>query len=278
MPKCEVGKLNNLAVLKKREFGVYLDGYDLGEILLPTKYIPENCKEGDWVEVFVYYDSEDRLIATRENPKAMVGQFSTLQVVSLGKVGAFLDWGLSKDLFLPFSEQTREIKVGLSVVVYVYTDKSGRISSTMRLEKHLQKTPANFNPGDQVELLIYAYTDLGYKAIVNGTHTGMLFKNEVFKELKYGQYLPAFIKDVREDGKIDLTLLQPGHHAANDEIGPKILELLNQRGGFLDINDKTPAETIYRLFGVSKKKYKIALGGLYKKRLIRVTEEGIFKA
>lgn len=269
-----IGKVNKLTVLRHIDFGVFLDGEDDGEILLPLRYMPENCEVGDTVDVFVMFDSEDRLIATTETPKAMVGDFALLKVISVNSIGAFLDWGLSKDLFLPFAEQIHEPRVGQQVLVYIYTDKSDRISASMRLDRYLEKTSGDYKEGEAVELLIAGKTDLGYKAIINGRHWGVIYANEVFRALNYGQRTQGFIKKIRDDGKIDLSLQKSGHQAGED-IAPQILAMLKEKGGYLAINDKTDAEMIYSLFGVSKKKFKIALGGLYKKRLITVTDDGI---
>lgn len=273
----QIGRFNKLKVLKHVDFGVFLDGEDDGEILLPLRYMLEECEVGDTVDVFVMFDSDDRLMATTETPKAMVGDFALLKVVAVESVGAFLDWGLSKDLFLPYAEQIHTPKVGQDIIVYIYTDKSDRISASMRLDRHVDKSPVDLKEGQEVELLIAGKTDLGYKAIVNNKIWGVLYANEVFKPLKYGQRTQGYIKKIRTDGKIDLSLQKTdkvGHEAAED-IGPLILDLLQKKGGYLAINDKTPPETIYNLFGVSKKKYKIALGGLYKKRLITVDDDGI---
>ena len=212
---------------------------------------------------------------TSETPLAWVGEFAYLKVVDTKEVGAFLDWGLEKDLFLPHSEQTRSIQPGQSVIVYIYLDKAERITASMRLDKHVSAEPEKYTEGQEVDLLIVAETDLGFKAIINNHHWGVLYHSEVFQPLSYGQRIKGFIKKLREDGKIDLILQQAGHKAAQGDIGPRILEELKKQGGFLPVNDKTSAETIYELFGVSKKKYKIALGGLYKKRLITVDDDGI---
>lgn len=271
----QVGKFNRLKVLKHVDFGIYLDGGDDGEILLPLRYMPENCEVGDEVDVFICFDSDDRLMATTEKPKAMVGDFALLKVVATTPVGAFLDWGLPKDLFLPFAEQTRALRVGQEILVYIYVDKSDRLSASMRLERNIEKTDANYKEGQPVNLIIAGRTDLGFKAIIENRHWGVLYGNEVFMPLHQGQRIPGYIKKMRDDGKIDLSLQQTGHKSAAEDVGPKILNLLKERNGFLAINDKTPPEEIYRLFGVSKKKYKIALGGLYKQRLISVDDDGI---
>ncbi|MFZ3229323.1 MAG: S1-like domain-containing RNA-binding protein [Pseudobdellovibrio sp.] len=273
----QIGKLNQLKILKFVEFGLYLNAGDGNEILLPKRDIaglPEGSDVGDTVEVFVCYDSEDRLIATTLKPKVMVEEFAVLKVVATESIGAFLDWGLAKDLFLPFAEQNRDLRVGLDIIVYVYLDKSNRISASMRIERNLDKTAVKYETDQSVDLLIFGKTELGYKAIINGKSLGMLFHNDVFQSLDYAQRISGFIKKVRDDGKIDLSLMRSGHKGAS-EVGPRILELLTEKGGFMPINDKTSAEAIYDLFGVSKKKFKIALGGLYKSRLIKVSDEGI---
>lgn len=272
----KIGNFNKLQVLKHVDFGVYLSGdEETGEILLPRKYVPANCQVGDFVDVFLCYDSEDRLIATTETPKAQVGEIATLMVVGTSSVGAFLNWGLPKDLFLPFAEQTGRLRVGETVIVYIYLDNTNRIASSMRLDRKIDKNPSDYEAGQSVDLLITEKTDLGFKAIVDSKHWGMLYSNEVFQPLKYGQRLQGFIKEIRpNDGKIDLTLYKTGHQGG-DEVANKILEMLQASGGYLEINDKTSPEKIYDLFGASKKKYKIALGGLYKKRLITITDDGI---
>jgi predicted RNA-binding protein (virulence factor B family) len=272
----EIGRINNLEVISETDFGLYLDGKEDGEILLPLRYAPQDIQIGDFLDVFIYLDSNDRLIATTETPLAMLGDFAVLEVVAIERVGAFLDWGLSKDLFLPFAEQTRELKIGHKIIVFIYLDKSHRISASMRLDRNIEKTPASYQNGQPVRLLIAQKTDLGYKAIIEGGHWGMLFEDEVFQNLQYAQIIDAYIKNMRPDGKIDLTLRNPEKKSELiPDLSEHILTLLKTEGGFLALNDKTPAEKIYELFGVSKKKYKIALGGLYKKRLIKVDEDGI---
>lgn len=270
----QIGKWNKLKVLREVDFGVYLDGEADGEILLPVRDMPDPCEVGEMVDVFVCFDSEDRLIATTQAPEATIGEFASLKVAAIERVGAFLDWGLSKDLFLPFAEQTRSLQVGQYVVVYLYLDSSDRIAASMKLERNIDSEPGDYEEGQKVRLLIAARTDLGFKAIIEGRHWGVLYENEVFSPLRIGQATEGFIKKIRDDGKIDLSLQGVGHRAA-DEIAPRILEMLKEKNGFLPINDKTSAETIHRLFGVSRKQYKIALGGLYKKRLITIDSEGI---
>lgn len=269
-----LGKTQTLPVVKLVDFGAYLDGGDVGEILLPAKDVPRDCRPGDGLSVFVYRDSEDRPIATTAKPFAEVGEFAVLKVVSVERVGAFLDWGLLKHLLLPFAEQSRDLRSGQKVVVYVYVDKSDRIAATMRLERNASKERPDDEPDREVDLLMFGKTELGYKAIVDGKYVGVLYANEVFRDLSYGQRLKGYIRKVRPDGKIDLAL-QPTGLGGTEELAARILEKLEDADGFLEITDKTSAEVIHDLFGVSKKKYKIALGGLYRKRLITVGEDGI---
>ena len=205
---------------------------------------------------------------------AKVGEFAILRVVSLEPIGAFLDWGLPKDLFLPFREQTRELKIGHEIIVYIYTDNTGRTAASMRIEKFLDKDTSVYSTEQKVDLLIFGQSDLGFKAVINGKHLGMLYKNEVFQDLRYADQLTGYIKKVRDDGKIDL-ILQPFGSLGADDLGQKILDILKEKGGFLPLTDKTPPEIIYELFGVSKKKYKMALGGIYKKKLISIDQDGI---
>jgi hypothetical protein len=270
----DIGVLNNLRVVKEVDFGVYLDGGEHGEILLPRRYVPENCKVDDIIRVFIYLDSEDRLIATTERPYAMVGDFALLKVVAVESAGAFLDWGLPKDLLVPFSEQSPIMEEGKSYVVRVYVDKSNRIAGTTRLDRYLDNDPGNFHVSQKVELLICNQTDIGYKAIINGTHWGVLYYNEVFQSLKSGQKTKGYIKKVRDDNKIDLSLQKLGYEKV-DDITETILGVLKEQGGFISVSDKSTPETIHKLFGVSKKTYKKAIGAIYRKRLITIENNGI---
>lgn len=272
----EVGKYNTLPVLREIDHGYILDGgEDWGDILLPFNSAPRKCAEGDLLDVFIYFDSEDRIIATTEKPRAVVGQFSLMRVVAEEKVGAFLDWGLKKDLLVPFAEQKEKLKTGRSYVVWLYLDKgTGRIVASTKLDKFINKYPGSYEMGQEVDLLIVRKTELGYKTIINNLHWGLLYHNEVFQTLKVGQRLPGFVQHVREDGKIDLSLTKVGHEKI-DDVADAILKELGRRDGFLHFTPKTSAEEIYKLFGVSKKNYKKALGGLYKKRLITVAQDGI---
>jgi predicted RNA-binding protein (virulence factor B family) len=269
-----IGQINRLQVLRSTDFGLILDRDKLGEILLPNRYVSKDWNPGDLIEVFLMIDSEDRLTATTLRPVAMVGEFACLRVASATRIGAFLDWGLPKDLFVPFREQKVEMHEGQSYVVRIYLDEaSGRIAASSKLDKFLDRAPANYKTGEKVQLLICDKTDLGYKAIVNGRHWGVIFYNEVFQPLERGQRLDGFIKQVRPDGKIDLCLHKPGFEKVTD-LTDVILNHIKAQGGFMPITDKSPPEEIYRLFGVSKKTYKQAIGALYKKRRITFEDNG----
>ncbi|HAS82447.1 MAG TPA: GntR family transcriptional regulator [Verrucomicrobia bacterium] len=270
----EIGRLNSLKVLRSTEHGLFLDGGPLGDILLPGRYAPRGQKPGDMIEVFLMFDSEDRLIATTLRPHAMVNEFAWLRVISSTDAGTFLDWGLPKDLFVPFREQTVKMLTGRSYMVRIYLDPvSNRIAATARLDRFLDKTPAHYTAGQAVDLLICAKTDLGYKAIVNGTHWGMIFHNKVFRPIACGAQIKGYIQQLREDCKIDLCLDPPGYGRVGD-VTEAILAYLETQGGFMPVTDKTPPEEIYALFGISKKTYKQAVGALYKARRIAFEEGG----
>jgi len=270
-----LGKMNPLKVVKIVDFGVYLDGGSDGEILLPTRYVPENCQVDDVVDVFIYTDSEDRLIATNLIPYAMVGEFACLEVESVNEVGAFLDWGLMKQLLVPFREQHAKMREGGHYPVFLYVDfESKRITASAKLEKFIDATHPELEAGQQVELLIYKRTDMGWKAIVNQQYSGVLYQNEIFQPLEIGQKLTAYVKQVREDDKIDLMIHKPGFEKI-DDFSVKLHELLKEADGFLPLTDKSPADDIYEYFGISKKTFKKAVGDLYRKRLILLEEDGI---
>jgi predicted RNA-binding protein (virulence factor B family) len=271
----EIGKVNRLKVKRVRDYGVHLDGGDLGDIILKHREVPEKCQPGDEVEVFIFQDRDDRLRATTQRPSVTVGQFAKLRVVASNPGGAFLDWGLDKDLFAPMQEQLFSMERGESYFVFVYLDaKSNRITASSRLDKFLSQQAPEYKEGEEVDLVIYDHTDLGYKALVNLSHCGMIYENEVFQELDLGQQLKGYVKKVRGDLKIDLSLQQSGYQGV-DDIAQDILNVINEHGGMIGVTDKSPPEEIYALFGVSKKSFKKAIGGLYKKRLIIIEPKGI---
>ena len=267
--------MNTLHVLREVDFGVYLDGEDLGDILLPKREVPDGTKIDDMVEVFIYFDSTDTIIASTLKPKTMVDEFASLQVIDNNEMGAFLDWGLPKDLLVPFREQSHKLLTGRHYVVYTYLDNvSNRIVASSKLDKFLDASPPNFEVGEKVDLFIVSRTDLGYKAIIEDTHWGLLFKDEVFQTLQQGQKIEGYIKTLRPDGKIDLSLKEPGKDHF-DAATQKILDTLIKQKGYLPYNDKTPPDVIYREFGLSKKVFKRSIGALYKKRLIKLEPHGI---
>jgi len=270
-----LGKMNPLKVVKEVDFGLYMDGGSDGEILLPGRYVPEGTQIGDTLSVFIYNDSEDRLIATTETPLAMVGQFACLEVVAVNQTGAFLEWGLMKQLFVPFREQKMPMQEGHRYPVFIYVDfESRRITASAKLGKFIDKSHPELEEGQEVDLLIYQLTDLGWKAIVNQLYSGVLYKNEVFQPLTIGQQLKGFVKQIRPDDKLDLMLQKPGFEKI-DDFSIRLHELLVEAGGFLTVTDKSPSDEIYERFGVSKKTYKKAVGDLYKKRLIILEDTGI---
>ncbi|AVF60198.1 MULTISPECIES: CvfB family protein [Vibrio] len=272
----KIGQINSLEVIKKADFGVFLDGDDYGSVLLPNKYVPEGTEIGDHVDVFLYFDSESQLAATIERPIAQVGEWGLMKIEGVNATGAFVNWGIKeKDLLIPFSEQRTRFSAGQTILVYVYTDKaSGRIVGTTKFNKWLDKTPANYEVNEQVDLIIAERSQLGYKAIVNGKHWGMIFPSDVFGKLYIGKKLKGFIKQIREDGKIDLALQKVGV-AKMDDLSSKILDLLEKKGGFLPLNDKSSPEAIFDAFRTSKGTYKKTIGGLYKQGKIVIEKDGI---
>ena len=270
-----IGKTYKLKAVKKLDFGVYLDAEDLYEVLLPKRYVPRDLEMGDEIEVFLYLDSEDRPIATTEIPKIQLGEFAYLPVVDVNNTGAFLDWGLMKDLFVPYGEQHRPMEVGSSYIVYLYLDKiKGRLTASSKIDKFLDdEKPHDFTPQQAVKLLIANSTDLGYKAIINNSHWGVLFENEVHQRLSFGQSIDGFIKRVRPDGKIDVSL--QGGKETRDKYERLILTYLNQHGGFAQVHDKSDPKLISDLFGMSKKAFKKTIGGLYKQKIINIEKDGI---
>ena len=271
----EIGRINKLTVKRMRDYGAHLDGGDSGDILLPKKYVPKECRPGDEIEVFVYADREAHLRATTQKPHATVGQFATLRVLANSPSGAYLDWGMEKDLLVPKNEQQSKMEKGTSYVVFVFLDKkTNRITASSKLDKFLGLHSPNYETGEEVDLLICDKTDLGYKVIVNNSHWGMVYKNEVFQRLHTGQRLKGYIKLIREDLKIDISLQQSGYQRV-DDISRNILKKIKDFGGSITVTDKSPPKDIYAMFGVSKKTFKKAIGTLYKKRLITIDADGI---
>ena len=270
-----IGNTYELEVVKTVNFGVYLDAKDLGEVLLPRKYIPRDLAAGDSIKVFLYLDSENRPVATTQKPKAQVGEFAYLKVVAVTDIGAFLDWGLEKDVLVPFGEQHLPMKVDHSYIVYLYINKAdGRITASSKIDKYLNDdSPSHYHPQQAVELIIANSTDLGYKAIVNHRYWGVLYKDEVFQRLSFGQYKKGFIKRIRPDGKIDLSL--QGGKETRDKYEKIILDYLNKHDGFAEAHDKSDPDLIKDLFGMSKGAFKKTIGKLFKQEIISIGENGI---
>ena len=272
----ELGKFNRLEVVKEVDFGMYLDGGDEGEILLPARYVPEGCQIGDILNVFLYLDNEERLIATTLTPLVQVGEFACLEVAWVNQFGAFLNWGLMKDLFVPFSEQKMKMQVGKKYIVHAHLDdESYRIVASAKVDRYLSKEKAE--PGEEVNILIWQKTDLGFKAIIENKFGGLLYDSEIFQPLHTGMVLKAYVKQIREDGKIDLVLQKLGFEKV-DDFSKTLLEYIREHDGYTPLNDKSPADDIYAAFGVSKKTFKKAVGDLYKKHLVVLQEDGIWLA
>lgn len=269
-----IGRTYSLEVIKETEFGVYLDAEDLGEILLPSKYVPGDLSIDDTVEVFLYTDSEDRPIATTQTPKAEVGDFAYLEVKENTPIGAFLDWGLDKDVLVPFAEQHRPMTVGENYIVFLYLDNQDRITASSKIDKIvLEDDQHDFRPHQTVDLIIGNSTDLGFKAIVDNSHWGLLYKDEVDQQLSFGQSVQGYIKHVRDDGKIDLSL--KSSEQIRDDYSQVIQDYLREHEGFAPVHDKSPPAQIFELFGMSKGQFKKAIGGLYKQRVLRIEKDGI---
>jgi predicted RNA-binding protein (virulence factor B family) len=269
-----LGQLNRLVVKKQVEFGVYLDGNSWGDILLPRRYVPKTADIGSSVEVFLYLDSEDQLIATTEKPLVMVGQVAQLKVVATTKVGAFLNWGLKKDLLVPFAEQNVPMQQDYSYLVYCLVDKSNRIVASSKLDKFIGKSTPDYQVGQEVDIIVAEPTDLGFKAVVDNQHWGLLYKDQIFKPLRRGYSCKAYVQKIRPDGKLDLILDKPGYGKTLDLTG-QILAKLQQQGGELQLSDKSSPEEIYAAFGVSKKVFKQAIGALFKEQKIELSPQAI---
>jgi uncharacterized protein len=269
----EIGKYNRLEVKKLSAIGAYLAS-ELGDILMPTKYVPEGLHPGEHIKVFIYLDSEDRLLATTLVPKAQVGDFALMEVKDTGSVGAFLDWGLEKDLLVPFSEQPRPMQKGEKYLVRVYLDRSERIAASAKIGKYLETRNINLKPGEEVQLTFYEFGVLGAKVVINNRFAGLLFQNEIFGSFQVGETVKGYVAKIREDGKIDVTLRKGG---AQDISGGKesFLKVLRDSGGFLPVGDKTPPQRISELFKMSKKSFKTVIGNLYKEGVIEISQEGV---
>jgi predicted RNA-binding protein (virulence factor B family) len=270
----QLGRMNSLPIIKIDEKGAWLDADDLGHVFVPQSQLPQAIKEGSTLAVFPYLDGDSELVISADKPLAQVGEFAGLKVISASRIGAFLDWGLKKDLFVPANEQAKPMQTGHTYVVYVYLDRESRPTATSRLDHYLSIEMPQYEPWEEVDLLICEQTDLGYKVIVNKKFWGLIFYNEIFTTVKIGQRTKGYIKKIHEDGKLDVTLNKPGL-ARKDEAGEKILARLQKQGGFLPVGDKSSPELIYSQFSMSKGTFKKAIGGLFKQGLITIEDGGI---
>lgn len=272
----EIGRTNTLKVVKEVDFGLYLDGgTEFGEILLPIRYVPEDTEVDHYLDVFIYLDSEDRIIATTEEPYAQVDDFAYLKCVGTTNFGAFLDWGLSKDLLVPFREQAHDMTEGLSYFVRIYLDEeTDRIVASSKTNQFLDNSPIDVEEGEEVDLIIGTKTDLGVRVVVNGKFSGLLYHNEIFEKIKPGMHIKGFVKKIRDDEKLDISL-QPAGYEKVEGIAREILDKMQQAGGYIEVNDKSSPESIKHIFGISKKVFKKAVGALYRERLITIETEGI---
>lgn len=271
----KLGAFNRLTIVKEVDFGLYLDGGDEGEILLPRRYMPASFEIGQEIDVFLYLDQDERLIATTQQPLAQVGEFAFLDCSWVNEYGAFLNWGLMKDLFCPFREQKRRMEMGNGYIVYVTIDEdSYRIMATAKVDRYLSHEMPPYQPGEEVNVLVWQKTDLGFKVIVNNTYAGLVYRDQIFKHIQTGDRLRGYVANVRPDGKLDITLQPTGRQQTLD-FSDTLLAYLRDHDGRCELGDKSDAEEIKRRFEVSKKVYKRAIGDLYKRRLITLDGEGI---
>ncbi len=270
----QLGQMNHLPIVELDAKGAWLDVGDYGELFLPRRHVPQEAEVGQTLAVFVYLNGDGEAEISGDAPLARLGEFAALRVVSASKIGAFLDWGLKKDLFVPIREQAETMQVGRHYLVRLFLDEQGRVAATSKLERFLRTDLPPYQAGDKVRLIIGAHTPMGFKAIVDEHYTGMLFRNEVFTRLPVGRRLTGYVKQVREDGKLDLSLQAPGE-TGREAVGDKILARLRKQQGFLPVSDTSAPELISNLFGISKGQFKKAIGGLYKQGLIVIEDEGI---
>ena len=269
-----VGQYNELEVVKELDFGIYLREGDV-EILIPTKWVPQGTQIGDFLNVFIFRDSDDRLIATTIKPFAVADTFAFLEAKQVNEIGAFLDWGMDKDLLVPFREQQHKMEAGKSYVVFVYVDEeTDRLVASAKLSRFIERDEIDLQDGDIVDLLIYSETDLGFNAIVNNLYSGLIYKNEIYEAIRVGDIMKGYVKHVREDNKIDLSLQKSGFELV-DDVKWRILNLMKQNGGFLALSDNSSPEEIKSTLQISKKAFKKAVGALYRERLVKLTEKGV---
>ena len=272
----EIGRSNKLKILRQTSVGLYLGDESGEEVLLPNKYCPKKFELEDKIEVFIYVDFEERKIATNLKPKILLNEFELLQVTAVTNVGIFLDWGLEKDLLVPFRERRQKMQEGKWYIVYLAVDReTDRLYASNIIEKYLQNEVLTVEPGEEVALLVYKKTDLGFSVIVNNKHKGLIFRNEIFREVSIGEQINGFVKNIREDNKLDISIQPIGYRNFNDFNSEIIIQKLAENEGFLPVTDKSSPEEIYKQFGMSKKAFKKSIGALYKQRKITIFSEGI---
>lgn len=270
----KVGEYNELEVVKELDFGIYFREGEV-EILMPTKWVPQGTKIGDTLNVFVFRDSDDRLIATTVKPFAIADTFAFLEAKQVNEIGAFMDWGMDKDLLVPFREQAQRMEARKSYVVFVFLDEeTDRLVGSTKLSRFIIREDIDVQEGDIVDLLIYSETDLGFNAIVNNLYTGLIYKNEIYENIRVGDKMQGFVKRVREDEKIDLSLQKSGYELV-DDVKWRILKLIKEENGFLALNDNSTPEEIKAKLQISKKAFKKAVGALYRERLVKLTDKGV---
>jgi uncharacterized protein len=270
-----IGKYNTLTILRRTSVGLFLGDVEGEEVLLPNKYLTDDMEVDGEVKVFVYKDSEDRPVATTETPKVIRNEFAYLQVKDVNEFGAFLDWGLEKDLFVPFREQNGKMQVGDWYLIFLYLDhQTSRLSASAKIGKYLDNSRLIVGEGDEVDLIVWEKTDLGYNVIVNHFHKGLIYENELFRRVEVGDQLKGYVKKIREENKLDISLEKQGYERIEPH-AEQILALLQKEGGYLNLNDSSDPEDIKRRLQMSKKNFKKAIGGLYRKGLIRLEAEGV---
>ncbi|APG59235.1 CvfB family protein [Christiangramia salexigens] len=271
----QLGEFHDLIMIRATDHGIYLENEAGEEVLLPNKYVPEDWKEGEKLNVFVYLDHDERPVATTLKPKIKLDQFAKLTCVEVNKFGAFMDWGLEKHLFVPFKEQVVPMQTGESYLVFCYLDlETERLTASSKVHAFLDNSELTVEPFEKVDLLVSNQTDLGYNVIINQLHLGLIYHDEVFKPMNLGDAMQGYIKKIREDNKLDITLQRPGYRSIEPN-AQKILDALKAAGGFIDVSDKSDPEEIKSRLHMSKKSFKKAAGSLYKQRLINIGEEGI---
>ena len=270
----EIGKTNKLEVIREAEFGVYLEGGKYGGILLPKTDVPEGCKKGDILDVFIYLDSDDYVVATTARPLVQVDEFATLTVAEVNDTGAFLDWGLPKQLLVPYAEQRKTLEPEQRITVRLYLDNTGRIAASTKLDKFLKNDADALNVGDEVQMFVVRKNDIGFSVILDDKYWAVLHAKDVFRTVRPGHKRKAYIKRLLEHNKIDVMLEKPGY-AKVDDLSQQILDDLEDRGGFSALSDKAKPEDIYQQFGISKKSYKMAIGSLKKLGRIDIAADGI---